>query len=76
MTDIRRNLARNILRLREARNMSQQQVADLTGIPRPTRASLETGTANPTLTVRNKAASGLNFSIEELAGPPRSEFVF
>ncbi len=56
--------------------MSQQQVADLSGIPRPTWASLETGTANPTLTVLNKAASALNVSIEELVGPPRSEFVF
>ena len=56
--------------------MSQQQVADLSGIPRPTWASLETGTANPTLTVLNKAARGLNVSIEELVGPPRSEFVF
>lgn len=56
--------------------MSQQQVADLSGIPRPTWASLETDTANPTLTVLNKAASALNVSIEELVGPPRSEFVF
>jgi transcriptional regulator with XRE-family HTH domain len=76
MTDINRNLADNIRRLRVARNMSQQQIARLSGVPRPTWASLETGTANPTLAVLSKAASALNVSIEELVGPPRSEFEF
>ena len=76
MTDINRNLADNIRRLREARNMSQQQIATISGIPRPTWASLESGTANPTLAVLNKAASALNVSIEELVGSPRSEFQF
>lgn len=76
MTDIKRNLAENVRRLRQSHNMSQQQIAALSGIPRPTWASLETGTANPTLTVLNKAASALNVSIEELLGAPRSEFVF
>lgn len=76
MTDINKNLADNIRRLREARNLSQQQIARLSGIPRPTWASLETGSANPTLAVLSKAASALNISIEELVGPPRSEFKF
>jgi transcriptional regulator with XRE-family HTH domain len=61
MTDINRNLADNIRRLREARNLSQQQIAKLSGIPRPTWASLETGSANPTLSVLSKAANALNF---------------
>ncbi len=76
MTDIRKNLADNIRRIRETRNQSQQQLADASGIPRPTWASLETGSANPTLTVLSKAANALNVSIEELVGPPRSEFEF
>lgn len=76
MTDINKNLADNIRRLREARNLSQQQIAKLSGIPRPTWASLETGAANPTLAVLSKAANALNVSIEELVGPPRSEFKF
>jgi len=75
MNDIKRNLAENVRRLRESRNMSQQQIANLSGIPRPTWASLETGTANPTLIVLNRAASALNVSIEELVGSPRGEFV-
>lgn len=76
MSEINRNLADNIRRLREARNMSQQQIAKLSAIPRPTWASLETGTANPTLAVLSKAANALNVSIEELVGPPRSEFKY
>ena len=76
MHDIKRNLAQNIRRLRESHSMSQQKIADLSGIPRPTWASLETGTANPTLTVLSKAATALNVSIEELVGSPRTEFVF
>lgn len=76
MQKIKRNLAANIRRLRESHNMSQQQMADLSGILRPTWASLETGTANPTLAVLTKAATALNVSIEELIGAPRNEFEF
>ncbi len=76
MSDIQKHLAANIRRLREARGQSQQQLADLSGIPRPTWASLETGTANPTLAVLTKAAGAFNVSIEELIGPPRNEFEF
>jgi transcriptional regulator with XRE-family HTH domain len=76
MADVKSNLADNIRRLRAARQLSQQQLADLSGIPRPTWASLETGSANPTLSVLSKAANAFNVSIEELIGPPRSEFEF
>ncbi len=76
MSDIKRNLAENVRRLRVTRNFSQQQLANMSGIPRPTWASLETGTANPTLTVLCKAAAAFKVSIEELIGPPRSEFKF
>ncbi len=63
-------------RLRQTRGLSQQRLSEVSGIPRPTLASLETGTANPTLTVLSKAATAFNVSIEELIGPPRSEFQF
>ncbi len=76
MSGAKKNLGVNVRRLREARGLSQQRLADLSGIPRPTWASLETGTANPTLAVLSKAADALNVSIEELIGPPRSEFEF
>ena len=73
MQDLHRNLADNVRKLREARGLSQQRMAELSGIPRPTWASLESGTANPTLAVLSKAATALQVSIEELVGAPRAE---
>lgn len=66
------NLAENLRQLREARGQSQHQAAKLAGIPRPTWASLESGSANPTLSVLVNVAGALQVSIEELIGPPRS----
>ncbi len=72
MDDIRANLAANVKRLREARGASQQRMAQLSGIPRPTWASLESGSANPTLTVLHRASAAFQVSIEELVGAPRT----
>jgi transcriptional regulator with XRE-family HTH domain len=70
--DVPSNLAANIRRLREERGHSQQRMAQLSGIPRPTWSSLESGSANPTLQVLRRAASALQVSIEELIAPPRT----
>jgi transcriptional regulator with XRE-family HTH domain len=70
--ETRAHLAANVRRLREARGLSQQRMATLSGIPRPTWASLESGGANPTLAVLTRAAAALQVSIEELIGPPRT----
>lgn len=66
------NLAANIRQLREARGLSQGQIAELAGIPRPTWSTLERGDGNPTLAVLLKAATALQVSIEELVAPPRA----
>ena len=74
-TDVHRSashLARNIRALREARGLSQAQLAKLSGIPRPTWANLESGAANPTLAVLLKVSATLQVSLEELVGPPRT----
>jgi transcriptional regulator with XRE-family HTH domain len=47
-------------------------MARLAGLPRPTWASLESGSANPTLAVLGRAAAALSVSIEELIGPART----
>ena len=73
MHDQHRNLAVNIRKLREAHGLSQQRMSELSGIPRPTWASLESGSGNPTLAVLSKAATALQVSIEELVGTPRTE---
>lgn len=66
-------LGRNIRQLREARGLTQEQVAQLAAVPRSTWASLESGAANPTLAVLNRVAQALQVSLEELVAAPRAE---
>ena len=68
------NLALNIRQLRDHRQLSQQRLADMSGIPRATWANLESGSANPTLAVLTRVASTLRVSIEELLSPPKARF--
>jgi transcriptional regulator with XRE-family HTH domain len=65
-------LAANITQLRDARGLTQHQIAKLASVPRATWAHLESGTANPTLSVLHRAAIALQVSIEELISSPRS----
>jgi transcriptional regulator with XRE-family HTH domain len=60
------NLATNLRSLREARGWSQQQLADNSGVPRPTIAHLESGEGNPTLSVLVRVATALGVSLEHL----------
>ena len=69
--DAARNLGRNISELRQARGLSQQQIARLADIPRATWANLESGAANPTLAVLVGVAQALQVRLEELIEPPR-----
>jgi transcriptional regulator with XRE-family HTH domain len=68
--------ALNVKQLRDARGMTQQQMAKLAGLPRATWANLESGEANPTLTVLHRVALALQTSIEELISTPRAACEF
>ncbi len=70
--DVPLHLAQNLRILREARGLTQERVARLAEVPRPTWATLESGSANPTLAVLIKVAAALQVSVQELIGPPRS----
>ena len=65
-------LAANIRHLREARGLTQEQIARLAGLPRATWGHLETGGANPTLLVLDKVATALQVPLEELTAAPRA----
>jgi transcriptional regulator with XRE-family HTH domain len=65
-------LARNIRQLREARGFTQGQMAHLSGIPRATWGHLESGAANPTLSVLDRVATALQVPLEELTTAPRA----
>lgn len=66
------NLANNMRQLREARGITQQQMAKRAGLPRPTWANLESGAANPTLAVLVRVARAFRITVEELIAPPRA----
>jgi transcriptional regulator with XRE-family HTH domain len=70
--EVASRLAKNIKQLREARGLTQQQIAKLAGVPRATWAHLESGAANPTLGILHRAAMTLQVSIEELISTPRA----
>jgi transcriptional regulator with XRE-family HTH domain len=65
------HLEGNLRALRAARGFSQQRAAALAGIPRATWATLESGSANPTLTVLVRVARALQVRVEELIAPPQ-----
>ncbi|HVV82192.1 MAG TPA: XRE family transcriptional regulator [Kofleriaceae bacterium] len=65
------HLADNIRSVREARGLSQAQIARAAGIPRATWTHLESGAANPTLAVLVKVADALQVRVDELLAAPR-----
>jgi transcriptional regulator with XRE-family HTH domain len=65
------HLADNIRALREARGLSQQQIARAAAVPRATWTHLESGAANPTLAVLIKVANALQVRVDELLASPR-----
>jgi len=65
------NLADNICALRKARGLTQAQIAKTAGVPRPTWANVESGSANPTLQVLLKISGALQVSLEELLAARR-----
>jgi XRE family transcriptional regulator, regulator of sulfur utilization len=70
------HLGRNIRQLREARGLTQQQMAKLADVPRATWANLESGEANPTLAVLHRVASAFQVTLEELVATPRPGIAF
>ena len=65
-------LALNVRTLREARDLTQEQMARLAGIPRATWGHVESGAGNPTLAVLDRMATALQVPIEELTSTPRA----
>ena len=66
------NLAHNLIDLRQRRNLTQEALAKLVGVPRSTIANLETGEGNPSLTNLARLSSALQIPIENLLTPKRA----
>jgi transcriptional regulator with XRE-family HTH domain len=67
------HLSRNMFHLRQARSLSQDALASLSGLPRSTVTHIESGSGNPSLRNLIKIADALRVSIEELLARPRTE---
>lgn len=67
------HLSQNMFNLRQARNLSQGDLASLSGLPRSTVTHIESGSGNPSLRNLIKVANTLKVSIEELLARPRTE---
>jgi transcriptional regulator with XRE-family HTH domain len=65
--DIRKRVGSNVQRLRAARGLSQEALADLAGLHRTYISGVERGVRNPTITVLEKIARALGASVGELA---------
>ena len=71
-SDASSNLARTLRQLRELRGWTQLRLSQVSGVPRPTVATLESGGGNPTLAVLVRLSSALGVGIDELVSPPRA----
>jgi transcriptional regulator with XRE-family HTH domain len=72
-TEAGRHLARNLVALRHARDLTQGAVAKAARVPRSTIANLESGAGNPSLAVLLKVAGALGVPIDELLAAPRAK---
>ncbi len=70
-TEASTNVAASVRQLRELRGWTQQRLATVSGVPRPTLAGLEAGGENPTLSVMVRVATALGVGLDELTAPPR-----
>ncbi len=70
--ELARRLGTNVRQLREARGMTQEQMARVAGVPRATWGHLESGGGNPTLSVLHRVALALQVPLEELTSAPRA----
>ena len=64
--DITRQLGARVRALREARDWSQEELADRAGLHRTYVSSVERGVRNPTVTVMARLASALGVSLAGL----------
>lgn len=76
MSDLSERIGRNLKQLRDARGLTQSQMAKIAGLPRATWTHLESGEGNPTIAVLHRVALALQVTIEELLSTPRAACEF
>lgn len=70
------NIAKNLRRIRQSRQLSLDKLANETGISKSMLGQIERGEANPTITTIGKLISGLRVDFMDLIGtPPEKNFI-
>lgn len=63
---MRKRLGLRLQRLRQERGLSQEELADRSGLHRTYVSGVERGVRNPTITVLDKLAKGLEVTLQDL----------
>ena len=67
------NIAINLKRIRKAKGMSLDVVAEQTGVSKSMLSTIEKGDANPSIGVLGKIISGLRIELQDLTQPPQKD---
>lgn len=71
MNTLDKNIAINLKRIRKAKNMSLDMLAEQTGVSKSMLGQIERGESNPTVTTIGKIIDGIKVPFEELIQEPR-----
>lgn len=66
MTQIDKNIATNLRRIRKSKNMSLDMLAEQTGVSKSMLGQIERGESNPTVSTISKIVEGLKVPFEQL----------
>jgi len=66
MSQFDKNIAENLKRIRKAKNMSLDMLAEKTGVSKSMLGQIERGESNPTLTTIEKIVEGMKVPLEDL----------
>jgi Zn-dependent peptidase ImmA (M78 family)/transcriptional regulator with XRE-family HTH domain len=67
-----KNIGGNLKRIREAKGLTQSQMADLAGISRIAYRNIENGTSSPKVSTLQNIASGVDVKLQDLLRPVRT----
>ena len=73
MDYINKNVSINLKRIRKAKKMSLDVVAEQTGVSKSMLGQIERGESNPTIGILGKIVSGLRVSFNDLVSVPNEE---
>lgn len=74
MEDITGNIATNLQAIRKEKQLTLQELADVTGVSKSMLGEIERGSSSPTITVLWKISTGLRITISDLIYEKRPDF--